>query len=507
MSSLTLGGDGPHDDRTVPLRAVTERRALGLRTLVPPPAAEPPVRWALVSELTDPVPYLRGRELLLTAGVNLPEDSEATARYVTGLIGAGVSALGFGVTPVHDVVPPALVEQCRSQGLPLLEVPRETPFVAVSQAVGEALEELHVQELRRLGDAHRALAKAVTAAAPVERVLRTLAQALDCWAALTTERSMTHARSVPVLTDEVAELIAKLRTPGGPRSAKARMAGEEVFLHAVGEGAESSEVLLIGRAAPFGMTDRAVLGTAVALLGLLLRSPAEHGGTPEALLTRLLLGDGPVPDLDGLVAEVVGAPEGELRVAHARWRGRGARPSGPALADLFGTPLVDASTDVVRAIVPAGRTPADAEAVLDRLRRAGWLAALSGPARASGLASADRQASALLVRVRAMDQPLMWSQLDDPFEVAIDAARARDAARALLGPLAEDTETARGLRETLRVWLARHGNWDRAAADLGSHRNSVRYRIGRIERDLYVDLADPEHRMRLWFALNWLDVD
>ncbi|MEE2046457.1 helix-turn-helix domain-containing protein, partial [Nocardiopsis tropica] len=75
-------------------------------------------------------------------------------------------------------------------------------------------------------------------------------------------------------------------------------------------------------------------------------------------------------------------------------------------------------------------------------------------------------------------------------------------ARGVLGPLAEDTAPAGLLRATLRAWLTRHGNWDRAAADLGAHRNSVRYRIGRIERDLGVDLADAEQRMRLWFALT-----
>ncbi|WP_255570042.1 helix-turn-helix domain-containing protein [Amycolatopsis sp. FDAARGOS 1241] len=35
------------------------------------------------------------------------------------------------------------------------------------------------------------------------------------------------------------------------------------------------------------------------------------------------------------------------------------------------------------------------------------------------------------------------------------------------------------------------------------HRNSVRHRIGQAERALAVDLADPETRMRLWFALRW----
>jgi DNA-binding PucR family transcriptional regulator len=35
------------------------------------------------------------------------------------------------------------------------------------------------------------------------------------------------------------------------------------------------------------------------------------------------------------------------------------------------------------------------------------------------------------------------------------------------------------------------------------HRNSVRHRIGQVERALGVDLADPDTRMELWFALRW----
>jgi DNA-binding PucR family transcriptional regulator len=97
---------------------------------------------------------------------------------------------------------------------------------------------------------------------------------------------------------------------------------------------------------------------------------------------------------------------------------------------------------------------------------------------------------------------MLWGEDTDPFAALLDPAGTSGLRRELLGPLARDTGAARTLRETLRVWLARHGNWDRAAADLGVHRNSVRYRIGRVERDLGVDLADAEQRMRLWFALT-----
>src|SRR4051812_1871373 len=103
--------------RTVPLAALVDRTELGLTVLVGEDDLDRPVCWAHVSELVDPVPYLLGQELLLTAGVALPDDLDA---YVAGLVGRGVSALGFGVTPVHSAVPADLVDACRAHGLPLV---------------------------------------------------------------------------------------------------------------------------------------------------------------------------------------------------------------------------------------------------------------------------------------------------------------------------------------------------------------------------------------------------
>ncbi len=60
------------------------------------------------------------------------------------------------------------------------------------------------------------------------------------------------------------------------------------------------------------------------------------------------------------------------------------------------------------------------------------------------------------------------------------------------------------LLETLRTWLSLHGSWDRTAAALRLHRNTVRQRIGRVAELLDTDLQDADVRMELWFALHWL---
>lgn len=85
--------------------------------------------------------------------------------------------------------------------------------------------------------------------------------------------------------------------------------------------------------------------------------------------------------------------------------------------------------------------------------------------------------------------------------LADDAVRA--FADGLLRALREHDEKGRGdLVASLRAWLARHGQWDAAAADLGVHRHTLRYRMRRVEEILGRSLDDADVRMELWLALK-----
>lgn len=460
--------------RTVPLRAVVRRPELGLTMLVGEDQLDRPVCWAHVSELVDPVPYLLGQELLLTAGVNYPDDVEA---YVSGLVGRGVTALGFGVTPVHNAVPAELVAACSAHGLPLVAVPPETPFLAVSQAVGTALAEAQNVGLRLLADSQRAMTRAAVRPRPVDGTLRALATALDCWVLLVDSAGSVLARAgrVPEPSPDLLRLARRVSAGRGPRSAGTEVGEDHVVLNPVEQLGVRPSVLVVGRSSVFSAADRAVIAVALALLGL-LRQDADPAAR---LAARLVFGGDPAEllelVLDSASFQVVAGSAGEY--------------SGLAME--LGTPLVDLVGDEFLALVAAG-SAADFDG----------LVGVSAPAAAGDLVAAAQEAAALFRRAQAGGRSV---RAGDDLGVAalVDPALASRFACRLLEPLASH-RAAPELVETARAWLAQHGNWDRSAAVLGVHRNSVRHRMGHVEQALGLDLSLAQHRTDLWCAITWL---
>jgi purine catabolism regulator len=115
------------------------------------------VRWVHVSEVTDIAGLLEGGELILTTGIALPKSATALVRYIDDLSAVGVTALAIELgRRFRDELPPELVDAAERNGLPLVELRRETPFVAVTQAVHTLILDARTQELIASDEAHQA---------------------------------------------------------------------------------------------------------------------------------------------------------------------------------------------------------------------------------------------------------------------------------------------------------------------------------------------------------------
>ncbi|MGW3568263.1 PucR family transcriptional regulator [Streptomyces sp. NPDC000941] len=589
------------------LASLVHHTALKLSVLAGEDRLETPVRWAHVSELADPVPYMEGGELLLTTAMKLDaEDPEAMGRYVRRLAGAGVVGLGFAVGVNYDEVPAALVAAAKEEGLPLLEVPRRTPFIAISKAVSAAIAADQYRSVTAGFEAQRELTRAAIGAEGPAVLLARLAAHLDGWAALYDASGAVvaaapdwAARRAARLTADVERLLARPAPAsavlgggaeggegdggegGDGADSASEAATDRVELQSLGTGRRTRGVLAVGTGAPLGTAERYAVHSAVALLTLTTeRSRALHEAEQRlgtAVLRMLLAGE---PDHARAVAGQLygGLLDAPFRMLVAE----GAPGSGPqqpgataaaggGIQETSGESLPDTVPDstnaggTARTVPAAEAAPADArlgsladametaaartgEAVLvvpdgGRLvvlapdggaavsvcaeyakavesRRGAavrprdrsavppgddLVIGLSAPAGPTAAAAAYRQAEQALSVARRRGRMLVEHE-----EVAAGSVLpllADDAVRAfadgMLRALREHDATGRGdLVASLRAWLSRHGQWDAAAADLGVHRHTLRYRMRRVEEILGRSLDDPDVRMELWLALK-----
>ncbi|MGV9287684.1 PucR family transcriptional regulator ligand-binding domain-containing protein [Streptomyces sp. NPDC003719] len=367
----------------VSLAALLSREDLALRQIAGPPAAEVAVHWAHTSEMADPYPYLLGGELLLTAGVHIPPEAGADyfEAYAARIVAAGGAALGFGVAPVHDTVPPALVAACEEHGLPLVEVPPRTTFSGVARAVWQLMARERLAELRRVSEAQQQLAAAASRPDPVPSVLRRLATRLDGRAVLYGPEGAEISAAGREPGDEVRGALAELArfvTSRTSTTATDTADGTRLAAYALGAGGG----FVLGVAAPRrGAGDHTIASVAAVLLSLLT---GEHqsgtGAARSSALVRLLLGARPEE-----VASLLGGEDTRWHVVHARPdSGRPDPVAASALGAALGSPLVDPSDDVVRVLVPAGPEtpggPGPAAGVPPEQREAEAVTAPSTPA-------------------------------------------------------------------------------------------------------------------------------
>jgi len=494
---MTPSTDSLSTEVNVPLRDVVGNRELALEVVpetLRPGALDAPVRWAHVSELQDPAPYLLGGELILTAGVNLPERID---RYVRGLRDAGVTALGFGLTPtVHETLPEPLRRACARRGLPLLVVPSRTPFLAVNRAVSVALTEAGQREQRRITAARETLTRA--AGGGLGELTSSLAAVLGSWVALVGAGDvLAAAHDAPTpLPVQVRELMATVRAGSGIRSATTELDGGFVVVQPVYPQATASHLVVVGRPRRLDGAERAILAVGAALLGLVGRAGSDAAELGAAA-TGLLLGRVSPGEA---ARSLLGSDVVRLVAGAAYRRGPDEVAQRPDwLRARLDTPLVSVLPGPAFVAV-AGSVPR-----LEDLRASGWLAAVGSPVPASRVAAASAEVELLLSRALALGRPVVAGDSPLDFDALLDQDASRGFASRALEPLvALDQAGDRSLVLTLRTWLAHHGAWEPTAAELGVHRNSVRHRIAQVEKALGVDLADPETRMRLWFALRWM---
>lgn len=132
------------------------------------------IRWVHSSDMPDPAPYLRGDEVVLTAGIWYWHGIEPGG-FAAGLARARAAALGFGTNPLVTEVPDALVDACRQWRLTLFRVPGDVSFIEIAEEFVEVHQRLRERPLLELLDRGGQFLYSLQAGGGVDGLLRILA--------------------------------------------------------------------------------------------------------------------------------------------------------------------------------------------------------------------------------------------------------------------------------------------------------------------------------------------
>ena len=170
------------------VRDIVALPGLGLSLAAGANGLDREVTWIHVSELADPTPWLEGGELLVTTGIGIGATPAARRAYLRRLAVHGLAGLAFGTGFGHDSVPRQLVVEAERLGFPIVVVPYEVPFIAITKAAATSLANERLARLEHALAIHEQLSATVLEGRGVQALLAILCEHLGCSARLLDER-------------------------------------------------------------------------------------------------------------------------------------------------------------------------------------------------------------------------------------------------------------------------------------------------------------------------------
>lgn len=471
------------------------------------------VSWVHSSDLPNPWEWLGPAELLLTNQTSLSAEEDAQVRFIERLAETGVSGLGIGVGMPGPSLSPRASQRSDELALPLVAVPYSVPFTAVARAVADANGREEALLLGRVAWLYELLRTSVIAGSTGPEMFRTLGEELgvrlflvdpetglslfgdgECtsFASSLMASYAAHGNAIP----GVLRLSRPQAAPGEPAALAVEVPGDQpTALVAEPIGSQLPSLVLLHHIATGGALELAQLAAAqdrqwrlgANLLSQLLDRRIDPRGA-EPLVADAGL------DLAVSVLAVARAAHDRADAELHRKLGRSHLPHLLLNLDrMLHVVLPEAAIDVQ--LVSELAWPVGAVGSSDRIVTAGRLPDAAKEARwALGVAEAENR-----MLVRYGDQTTLL------LPQSVTEAQAL-VSRVLGSLIAHDAEHGTAYVDTLRAVLRHNRSWQLAAAELHIHKQTLGYRIRKIEQLTARGLTSTEHLAEWWFALRAHDL-
>lgn len=475
--------------------------------------ADRKVSWVHTSDLPNSWEWHGAGELLLTNGTGLDTKEPAQVQFVERMAESGASGLAFGLGTGGPPLTDGASRRADELALPLLTVPFSVPFTAIVRAVADANDREESRQLWRVARLYELLRTSVAAGRPGPETFRRLGEELGVRLYLVDPATGLSLFDDHQETVYAAALAASYAAHGNAIPGMLRLRLPD---------AAPGEICAVAVAVP-GDHPTALV---VEPIGDQLPSPVvlQHVAVGGALeLAQLTAGQERQRRLGAdLLARLLDRRI-DPRVAEAQLAEYGLDPASCVLAAARGgTDGTGAELDrrLARARIPhlllyrdhtlyvvIADTAADAGLLVTPGGQAGALGASDRLRAADRLPEAAQEACWALSAAEAEGRRIVRYGDETAVLLPRTPTEARVLVSRILSPLmSHDAEHGTDYVQTLRVVLRLDRSWQRAAAELHIHRQTLGYRIRRIEQITGRGLTRTDHIAEWWIALRAHDL-
>lgn len=138
------------------------------------------IRWVHIVDIPD-ADYEWGRRgvLLLTAGFGMREDEERQAALIPKLVEQGFAGMVISIGYYFQSTPEVMLEVANDAGFPIVEVPRDVLFIDITEEIFERIVNLQYALLQQAGHIHEKLTSLVLEGGDLTDLAETLAGLID----------------------------------------------------------------------------------------------------------------------------------------------------------------------------------------------------------------------------------------------------------------------------------------------------------------------------------------
>ncbi|HET6509109.1 MAG TPA: PucR family transcriptional regulator ligand-binding domain-containing protein [Baekduia sp.] len=486
------------------VRDLVEVPFLKTRVLAGRDGAGHAIHWAHSCELAAPWDWLGRGDLLMTNGFAIPADRDQQVVFVRKLEQTGIAGVAIGEGLHAPPLAGAMLAEADRLGFPVLSTAYDVPFIAVAQAVAQANRHGEQERMTRTMRIYEAVRQGAheTPAEIVRRIgadLATRLHIVDRAGAPLLDVDPLEPRLreqiVAVVDERDGSLPAITRVPDGARQALVAPVPASEF------------ACLVARPRGDAAPALSVLQHVAAVVAIEIERSVAQQEAQRRLGSELLA---------HLIDRRIDAESGGRRLADFGLGGvelvllavDADGHAGPEMLNRAlrrdGVPTLQLRrSSIMYVLLPSGSAD-DVGAVLDAELVVGASAPLSGVGQVPDAAKEARWA---LEAARGRQRGLTRYGQEPPPFMPRTVTEARSSADAVLGDLlAYDAEHSGDLVRSLRLFLAENRSWQRASTAIGVHKQTLVYRMRRVEELTGRRLDDTGDVAYLWLALSAHDL-